>query len=149
MNSKPDYLPNYAKRSDVDDALIRELNLAGIEHQKFPESFREHYGEVNTIILGTLLGWKFQRAWRYWIADGPGIPLDAASSLQEKFGKEVRVDGSCTCPSPLDAFKGLGVGRYHVDTQSGLRALADTIKRVVEKANDGTQRRASDARSLK
>ncbi len=131
----PDYLPNYAGRRDVDDALIRELNLAGIEHQKFPESYREHYGEVKTIIMGTLLGWSFQRAWRYWIANGPGIPLDAANALHLTFGKEVRVDGHCGAPSPLEHFHGLAVGSYHIDTQSGLKALADTIKQVVEEAN--------------
>ena len=131
----PDYLPNYAGRRDVDDALIRELNLAGIEHQKFPESYREHYGEVKAIILGTLHGWSFKRFWRYWVADGPGVPLKHAMSLHLKFGQVGRVDGHACGPSPLDHFHGLAVGSYHVDTLTGLKALADTIKQVVNDAN--------------
>jgi len=131
----PDYLPNYAGRRDVDDALIRELDLAGIEHQKFPESYRDYYGEVKTIILGTMLGWSFKRAWRYWIAEGPGVPLKHAMSLHLKFGQEARVAGHCGAPSPLEYFHGLAVGSYHVDTLTGLKALADTIKAVVQEAN--------------
>ena len=35
-------------------------------------------------------------------------------------------------PSPLEWFKGLAVGSYHVDSPEGLKALADTIKKIVE-----------------
>ncbi len=126
--------PNYAGRSDVDEDLANELILAGIKVEKLPEFCRKSNGEVETIIVGTLHGWTFRRAWYYWVCDGPGIPLDAAMKLHAAQGNKVRVDGNCGCPSPLERFKGLGTGFYHVDTQIGLKALADTIKEVVEQA---------------
>jgi len=43
----------------------------------------------------------------------------------------VRVAGHCS-PSPLEWFHGFAVGNYHVDTFTGLKALADII-RLVEK----------------
>jgi hypothetical protein len=131
-------LPNYAGRSDVDNALTDELELAGINVEKLPECLRQARGEVKSIIVGSLHGWGFQRAWYYWICDGPGIPLDAAMKLYAEYGKEVRVAGDCTGPSPLKQYKGLGTGSYHVDTLRGLKALANTINDVVNKANKVT-----------
>lgn len=127
--------PNYAGRSDVDIPLEEELELAGIFVERLPECCRKDRGEVKTIVIGTLHGWSFERFWYYWVCKGPGIPIDAAMKLHEKYGKVVRVDGHCGCPSPLERFKGLGTGSYHVDTLRGLKALADTIREVVEKAN--------------
>lgn len=63
---------------------------------------------------------------------GPGIPNPTAEILHEKFGQEVRVDGHCGCPSPWEQFGGLACGRYHVDTQRGLIAIANTIQIVFE-----------------
>lgn len=128
-------LKNYAGRNDVDDCLIAELRLAGIKVEKMPECFREHSGEVKTIIIGSLHGWSFKRAWRYWICQGPGLPCDRATMLHSQFGAQVRVDGHCGCPSPLEWFHGLGCGHYHVDTLLGLKALSDAIKECVERAN--------------
>ena len=48
----------------------------------------------------------------------------------KKRGRDVRVDGHCLAPSPLEWCKGFAVGMYHVDTPEGLKALADTIKLV-------------------
>jgi hypothetical protein len=53
--------------------------------------------------------------------------------LYETNKKDVRVAGHCGCPSPLEWYKGLAVGNYHVDSPEGLKALADTIKGLVEK----------------
>ncbi len=127
-------LPNYAGRSDADQALRDELQLAGITIEHLPEYMRNRNGEVKTTVIGSLHGWGFKRAWRYWMCDGPGIPLDAAMKLHADYGKEVRVAGHCGCPSPLEWFKGLGTGSYHVDTLRGLRALRDTICAVVQQS---------------
>lgn len=122
-------MQNYAGMSDKDNEIAAELEAAGIEVNKY-EIFRDR-GEVKTAVMGSLHGWGFTRAWYYWIADGPGIPPVYANELHEKHGNDVRVDGHCGCPSPKEWFKGFAVGRYHVDTQEGLNALADTIRRVV------------------
>jgi len=122
---------NYAGFNDKDLEISKELEDAGIIVEKLPEIMRNQVGEVATIIIGSLHGWSFQRAWRYWICKGPGIEVKEAEKLHKEFGNEVRVAGHCGCPSPLEWFKGLACGLYHVDTQSGLKALADTIKHIV------------------
>ncbi len=115
----------------VDAILAAELEAAGIEVGKLPECMRAGNGEPQSVVLGQLYKWGFRRAWYYWIAEGPGIPPSYADKLHETHGREVRVNGHCGCPSPREQFKGFAVGLYHVDTQDGLHALADTIRQVV------------------
>jgi hypothetical protein len=128
-------MENYAGRDDVDDEIARELELAGIKVIKLPEFMRNKHPEMRTVTIGELYRWEFHRAWYYWVAEGPGIPCDVATELHEKFGTVVRVDGHCCCPSPLEWLKGFAVGYYHVDTQEGLCALADTIRKVYKDSN--------------
>lgn len=85
---------------------------------------------------GTLYGWVFSFRNYYWIAEATGgivLPLAYANPLHKAFGKEVRVDGNCTCPSPERWFnpsRGFaGVPLYHVDSVDGLKALADAIRK--------------------
>ena len=127
-----DLLPNYAGRADVDGAIESELIEARIEPRKLPEECRNSHPEMRTIVVGSLHGWSFRRAWHYWVATGPGIEVAAAEKLHDKFGSEVRVDGHCGCPSPRERFKGLACGHYHVDTQRGLTALAEAIRSLVD-----------------
>ena len=116
----------------LDQTCSDELIAAGIE---LFEGFKRE-GEVPTKVRGSLHGWLFTRAWRYWIAEGPGIPpYPYANSLHKAHGNEVRVDGNCTCPSPLEWSHGLAIGHYHVDSAEGLKALADTLGRIVQEAS--------------
>lgn len=136
--------PNKAgDHAETDDILRAELKAAGIQTYQEAEGqppeylatiLRSQSGEVKTSVMGTLHGWTFKRAWYYWVAEGPGIDVDAAEALHATHGREVRVDGHCGCPSPSEWFKGLGCGHYHVDTPDGLKALADTLKQLVERA---------------
>ena len=126
-------MKNYAGMSDKDDEIQAELQQAGIEVHR-EDWIKRREREVQTAVLGTLHGWIFERAWYYWAAKGPGIPPSYANELHEKHGKEVRVAGHCECPSPLEWYKGFAVGDYHVDSQDGLNALAETIRRVVTDA---------------
>jgi len=121
-------MENYAGMSDKDDEIATELRTAGIE--VLHHEFSRDQEEVRTSVRGSLHGWFFVRAWYYWTARGPGIPPKYADELHERCGKEVRVDGHCGCPSPQEWFKGFAVGQYHVDSQEGLNALADTIRKV-------------------
>lgn len=136
--------PNRAgDRPDNDDILSAELRAAGIptqediggpysEHMK--TTLRNMSGEVKTAVRGDLHGWTFTRNWYYWVAQGPGIDVDTAEALHATHGRVVRVDGHCGCPRPSEHFKGLACGNYHVDTPEGLKALADTIKGLVARA---------------
>jgi hypothetical protein len=121
--------PNLAGRPDIDDIVSAELAAAGIGIRDLGEWFKAHSGEVRTGIIGCCGPWTFRRAWYYWIATGPGLPPVYANALHETHGRQVRVDGHCGCPSPLEWHKGFAVGQYHVDTPDGLKALADTLKR--------------------
>jgi len=123
-------MENYAGKSDKDEEIAAELEIAKIKVSRC-ELLRDQ-GEVKTSVVGDLHGWSFRRAWYYWIAKGPGIPPEYADRLHEKYGQEVRVDGHCGCPSPKEWFKGFAVGHYHIDTQLGLCALADTIRQVAD-----------------
>ncbi|SEC01498.1 hypothetical protein [Bradyrhizobium erythrophlei] len=118
---------------DAVTAVCRsELEAAGI---KPFESTVFLGGEVPSRAIGELASWGFRRAWYYWVAEGPGIPPHIAEELHAKHGNDVRVDGHCGCPSPREWHKGFAVGRYHVDTQEGLNALADTIRSVAVAAS--------------
>jgi len=135
--------PNLAGDHDTtDDILTAELNAAGIptlEQTEGPLSdivrkfIRDQSGEVKTSVIGYLHGWEFKRAWYYWVAKGPGIEITDAEELQKKFGTVVRANGDAGCRGPRFWFKGLACGMYHVDTPEGLKALADTIKHIVER----------------
>lgn len=134
--------PNKAgDHADTDDILRAELKAAGIPTvqeaagegpEYMAELFRSTSGEVKTSVIGVLHGWEFKRAWYYWIASGPGIEVAAAERLHATNGQTVRVAGHCGCPSPREWFKGLACGSYHVDDAAGLKALADTIRKLVE-----------------
>lgn len=131
--------PNRAGQTDTDDAIAFELEGAGIEVHRL-EVLRKTSGEVKTAVRGSLHGWSFTRAWRYWIAEGPGIELAAADALYAAHPETVRIDGHCGCPSPREWFKGLAVGHYHVDSPAGLKGLADTIKALVARPATPTPR---------
>lgn len=132
--------PNKAgDHADTDDVLRAELKAAGIptlqEHDGRDPSFladiiRRGSGEVKTSVQGHLYGWTFKRAWYYWTVDGPGLDVEAAEELHERFGQEVRVAGHCGCPTPREWYKGFAVTNYHIDTAEGLKALADVIRRI-------------------
>lgn len=127
--------PNKAgKHEDTDQVLTDELKAAGIKVCKFPQSYNP--GEVKTLIYGSLHDWIFTRNWYYWVCKGPGIDIVVATKLHSEFGKTVRVNGDCGCPSPLEMFKGLGCGNYHVDDQPGLNALAKAIDWSVKTARE-------------
>jgi hypothetical protein len=131
--------PNKAgDHADTDAILRAELAAAGIPAAAIPsdlvEFMRERSGEVKTSVTGHLHGWKFERAWYYWTAEGPGIDVDTAEALHATHGQVVRVAGHCGCPSPREWFKGLACGSYHVDSPEGLKALADVIKGLVAKS---------------
>lgn len=128
---KKTYCKNYAGVEGCDDALIEELELAGIDFFRLPVKMST---EVPTCIMGEIegTGWCFERAWTYWMAKGPGIPLEDAMILHKNYGDVVRVAGHCGCPSPLEWYKGFGCGSYHIDTIRGLKALADTIKKIMK-----------------
>jgi hypothetical protein len=137
--------PNKAgDHHDTDDLLKEELKAAGIPTLQeaagantvfLNKLLRSQSGEVKTSVTGTLHGWTFKRAWVYWICSGPGIEVEAAERLHASHGTTVRVDGHSSSPSPREWFKGLACGGYHVDDEEGLKALADTIRGLVQRAD--------------
>jgi len=125
--------PNYAGRDDVDGDLERELDAAGAATHNFPVL---QPGEVKTQVFGSLHGWLFKRAWRYWVCEGPGLDLEHANWLYDVAPTDARVAGDCSCPAPAAAYEGLGVGVYHCDNPFGLRMLVAAIEAQVMKATE-------------
>lgn len=105
-----------------------ELEFAGIEVLELPGEMTTR-GEVTIKVIGSLYAWKFERAWYYWIVNGPGLPLEYAVPLDEEWGKQARVDGDCACRGAAFWGKGQPITMYHVDTKEGLKALADAIRK--------------------
>jgi hypothetical protein len=124
-------MKNYAGRTDADAEVAAELEAAGITVARLPESMRNSMGEVKTIVTGELHGWAFERKWYYWNAEGPGIPCEVAEQLYKEHGNVVRLNGDAGSPSPRRTLLGLAAGRYHIDSQDGLNALAHAIRTIV------------------
>lgn len=131
--------PNLARQVPATEEVIErvtatckaELDDAGIPFEE-ADLFVRSGGEVPSRVVGTLGPWAFRRAWNYWVAQGPGLPLDVAQRLHKVYGREIRVNGDCTCPAPEESFRGFGVGLYHIDTQQGLMALAFAIQTILD-----------------
>ena len=132
--------PNLARGENPTDNIIEEvtaiakaeLEAAGIEAVRIPLLG----GEVPSKVFGELSMWGFRRAWYYWVANGPGLPVEVAERLHASHGTQVRVAGHCGCPSPREWYKGFGVGSYHVDSPEGLKALADALLSVYDASKD-------------
>jgi hypothetical protein len=129
--------------AEVTAACEAELQAARINVAIMPLL---QLGEVPSLAVGSLSGWTFERRWYYWTAEGPGIPCDIAERLHASHGKEVRVEGHCGCPSPREWRKGFAIGSYHVDTQEGLNALADTLRSIYDASKDPDAKPFSDRR---
>ena len=120
-------MKNYAGQI-VKQELIDELTLAGIYAHDF--GFLINDGEVKSPIRGIIGAWGFTRAWYYWVAEGAGIPIEDANGLNEYYSETVRVGGYAGGRKPIEESMGFGIGSYHIDTQEGLKALADLIKSI-------------------
>jgi hypothetical protein len=156
-NSEPGVFPNLARLSseevgsgeesaifkEVDDAITAELTAAGLPMGTLdrgegivamPESFRGcgngYYKEAPTNIYGFWHHWKFERAWYYYRASGRGIPSDIAEEFHKTWGRQVRVNGHCGCPSPLEQNEGFAIDFYHIDTPEGMAAFVKFLNSI-------------------
>jgi hypothetical protein len=133
---KGNQMKNAAGDTNCDEYISKELEEAQISYERM-DLFKQSNGEVPSAIIGFLDGWKFRRAWYYWIAEAKGTLLlfEFADELHQKFGKDVRVSGHCAAPAPRAWCSKpwqMGVDFYHVDTQEGLNALAEAIRKQTE-----------------
>jgi hypothetical protein len=133
---------------EVNATIRAELVAAGfpakLDHEKRPEQgpFEmyhdlEHirlsngsFPEVPTTLVAFYNGWTFERAWYYYRAKGDGIPPDIAEEFHQTWGRQVRVEGHCGCPSPLEYCHGFAIGSYHIDTPAGLKAFTELLDRI-------------------
>lgn len=127
-------LLNLAGVKTCDEYIRKELAEAGIEIIELPflGTSEVPYKVIGSISIGPTF-WGFNRAWRYWVAKGPGIPLEDAMELHKTYGTQVRVNGHCGCPSPKEQNGNFGTDFYHIDTQQGLNALAAMIKEIARR----------------
>jgi hypothetical protein len=88
------------------------------------------YVEVPCGFKAWKFGWGFERRWYYYACEGPGIPPEKAEEFHQTWGTQVRVEGHCGCPSPLEYCHGFAVSSYHIDTQEGLNAFVDLLRSI-------------------
>lgn len=128
--------PNLARGHDarpedfpeVDETVRRELAEAGIHVTEYRNI---NQGEVPTSFYGgTAHRWLFRRAWYYYVAKGDGIPAEIAEVFHQTWGSQVRVNGHCGCPSPLEQNEGFAIDSYHIDTQEGLNAFVKLLSAI-------------------
>lgn len=77
-----------------------------------------------------MFGWKFHRAWYYWVASanqGESVPAEEAVRLDEALGNVLRVDGFAGGKRPTGSVRG-----YHIDRPDGLAALVESLKKADE-----------------
>lgn len=129
-------MKNLAGKEHSHADLLAELEAAKLE--AIPNDDPTDHPEVYRYFRGEIHGWTFQRSWYYWSAGGPPLPFKYAMPLHELIGDEVRVDGHCGCPSPVEWYgkTGKGVTAYHIDTQEGLNILVATICKWVRDAEE-------------
>ena len=128
-------MKNAAGDRNCDVYLKEELNQANIPFVEY-EIFRNN-GEVPSAIVGMLDGWNFTRNWYYWVAVAKDtcLKFEYADKLQELFGGECRVAGYADGIKPREWYNekwNIGVTMYHVDSQTGLVALAAMIRKQTE-----------------
>lgn len=125
------------RMEDLDRTIIEELVEAGIKYEVYSWIDRSsRKTEVPTTVLSGVCSWNFERAWKYWICSGPGIPPDKAEEFDKKWGNVCRVGGYGGGISPLKWYKGFGVPLYHVDTQEGLNAFVELLKSIYIKEEE-------------
>ena len=124
-------MKNLAGNVDCNADIERELLEAGI---KVVEEIPKQTREVPWRVVGTLRGWRFVRAWYYWMVETKynSLPMDIAKDLHQKWGQEVRVDGHCGCPAPNEWWGEEGTAtHYHIDSQEGLNAFAEVLRKNI------------------
>ncbi len=95
---------NLAGNPDCDFQIQRELERAGIGVMQHGVRRKHEVAATLTGKIGEYKIFTFTRAWTYWIAEGL-VPMAVARELyDDPVGKtDVRVNGSCACPPPIEA----------------------------------------------
>lgn len=79
-------------------------------------------------VEAALHGWKFRRAWYYWVAytedSSHAIPEEVAEELNKTFRKEVRVEGFAGGQNVRG-----NVAAYHIDTPRGFAELIRLLEK--------------------
>ena len=77
-------MENFASREydfNIDKKVKEELEIANIPYIMLPNFINT---EVKTKYIGLLNGFKFYRAWAYWVCVGD-MPLDDAEFIYENY----------------------------------------------------------------
>lgn len=109
--------PTVERVGEINEQILDELKKAGIEVVTNP---KVSAGEVPTNFTGKYKNFSFRRAWYYWVVEGP-VPFATAQKMYENPNgrKDVRANGDCGCPSPVDVFTRMDnkTGKIVVDNE--------------------------------
>jgi len=105
-------------RDELEDCLIASVDTGRLQ------------AEVPSSLTGVLGPYRFRRAWRYYVMEGP-VPMKVAEELYaDPIGKkDVRVAGHCECPPPEEPW----IGVYDPWTLTSVR-VRDDYRRQITKA---------------
>jgi hypothetical protein len=107
--------------NQLDQNIQAELAQAGID---VVSTETRADGEVPTKVTGTFKGFKFVRAWSYWVVRGDASVYLAKQIYADPIGHEsIRTDGFAGNMDP----KGESVSLYHIDTQEGLNRFVQLV----------------------
>jgi hypothetical protein len=88
---------NLAGDKKCDEIIREELKIAGIPIIELNSSMNS---EVPASVIGYINGFKFKRAWYYWMVEGY-MPLEYARQMYDKYKDlDIRVSGHCMNPAP-------------------------------------------------
>lgn len=133
-------MENLAGREDCDIKIRKELLKAGVDIVELPSPMQR---EVPSSVIGLLPGFRFHRAWYYWVVTGE-VPLNVARELYEDPNgiEDVRVAGNCGCPPPekwVEHYDENGMQLAPLDQENEILAYendpetSDFMKEIVEK----------------
>lgn len=110
-------------RDAVAREVLGELAAAGVEAVAAATP-----GEVDAGVAGRLGPYRFTRAWRYWVVEGP-VPLAVAEALyaDPAARASVRVAGHCACPPPAEWVRWVAPDGREVHPTRTARELLDAI----------------------
>jgi hypothetical protein len=120
-----------------------KASRAGIHYPGMGGESDKEWIQVHEV-TAELFGWKFSRAWYYWIAcSARGEPINAqeAVRLDEAFGSVLRVDGFAGGQRPQGT-----VDSYHIDRPDALAALVESLKKTNDTRLEEWKRRAEGGR---
>ena len=131
-------MQNLAGHDRATEIISDELQRCGIDIKPSDKLL----GEAKSMVFGELNGFKFERAWYYYMVNGQ-MPIDKALDLyNDPVGKtDIRVAGHCGCVPPEDPwveyYDDDGVEVYSMEAKADYEKYLHNDSSLSELAKEG------------